>query len=295
MAMRSAALMEKLRSDVPLQYSFAPAGKLVLLSGAAQLEAARRGSEFKKEHGCETQVLGMVQACEIEPALAAMRSEYVGAIYSKHDHVADANVFSKDMRFWLESNSSVSFLFGDVIRKIVATRGKLQSIELASGLIEVDAAVACLGVWSPKILRPLGIDPRIYPVRGYSVTLPPGTNAPSVSVTDLGRRLLISRLDGRMRFAGFADFMGFDSRRDRARINQMIDIARSIAPDAAEYDTDNRQEWGGFRPMTPDGRPRVGPTPIEGLFLNTGHGTLGWTLTCATGHDVAGHVNRFLS
>lgn len=295
LAMRSARLMDSLRSDVPLRFSFAPAGKLLLLSKSAQLDTARQLSELKKENGCETQVLSMAQAGDIEPALAAMRSQYVGAVYAKDDHVADANEFSKGMHRWLENDRGVSFRFGDPIRNLAIKNQRLQAIELSSGSIEVDAAVACLGVWGAAFLRPLGVDPHVYPVRGYSVTLPLGTNAPSVSVTDLGRRLLFSRLNGQMRLAGFADFLGFDSRRDPARIRQMIEIAQDIAPDAADYDAANRREWGGFRPMTPDGRPRVGSTAVEGLFLNTGHGTLGWTLACATGHDVAGQVDRFLS
>lgn len=294
-AMRSADLMAQLRDAVPIDFAFEAAGKLVMLSSDDQLEAAKRGRDFKHEHGCETQILTIAEASEIEPALAAMDGAYIGAVYSKDDHVGDARAFTENLRVWLDHNADVTFMLGGRIDRIVTENGEFLAVKMRSGTREFDAAIACLGVWSPELLRPLKINQQIYPVRGYSVTLPPGPDAPAVSVTDLGRRLLLSRLDGNMRLAGFADFLGFDTRRDSERIGQMINAARQVAPHAADYDASVRQEWGGFRPMTPDGRPRVGSTPIDGLFLNTGHGTLGWTLACATGHEVASKVSRYFS
>jgi D-amino-acid dehydrogenase len=102
----------------------------------------------------------------------------------------------------------------------------------------------------------------------------------------------LSRLGPVVRIAGFADFVDLETRRDRDRIDALVAIAQRVAPHAADYDASDMARWAGFRPMTPDGRPRVGPTAIEGLFLNTGHGMLGWTLACATGHDVAELVSE---
>jgi len=158
-----------------------------------------------------------------------------------------------------------------------------------------DAVVVCAGAWSDSLLGPLGIKPHVYPVRGYSVTLPAGNAAPSASITVSSRKIVFSRLNGRIRIAGFADFVGFRTDADADRINALQDIAREYAPLAADYDTDERAEWGGFRPMTPNGRPLVGPTGIDGLYLNTGHGMLGWTLACASGHDIAENVTATLN
>lgn len=295
LALKSARLMEQLRQDVPLQFSFAASGKLILLDHTGQLEAAKSICELKREHGCETTLVSMSQACEIEPSLSAMQGAYAGAIHSKGDHAADSNEFTRSLKKWLEDNGGVSFLLGEQVDKLRIDGGRLRAIELRSDSLDVDAAVVCLGAWSPALLRPIGIDPQIYPVRGYSVTLPVGPSAPVVSVTDLSRRILFSRLSGNLRITGFADFHSFDTRRDHQRIDQMVDMARRIAPHAALYDARSRNGWGGFRPMTPDGRPRVGPTSVDGLFLNTGHGALGWTLACATGRDAADHVARYLS
>ncbi len=158
--------------------------------------------------------------------------------------------------------------------------------------VEADAVVVCLGAWSQAFLRDAGINPRIMPVRGYSITLPPGLSAPHVSVTALKYKMVYSRLDGATRIAGFADFTGFDSGADEARIRLLSETARRFAPGAADYDAPEAKSWGGFRPMTPDGRPLVGATQVPGLYVNVGHGMLGWTLACATGHDAAQAVAK---
>lgn len=136
----------------------------------------------------------------------------------------------------------------------------------------------------------MSVNQRVYPVRGYSVTMPPGQKSPYVSITVLRRRIVFSRLNGRTRIAGFADFMGFNTAADKKRIAALVDIAEACAPLAAEYSASDQNHWGGFRPITPDRRPRVGPYGIDGLYLNTGHGMLGWTLACASGHDVADSI-----
>ena len=124
-------------------------------------------------------------------------------------------------------------------------------------------------------------------MRGYSLTLPPGEKPISTSVTDLGSKMVFSRLGETIRIAGFADFVGYRTGKDNERTQTLFNKARKIAPAMANYDADSAFEWGGFRPMTVDSQPLVGPSTIEGLLLNTGHGSLGWTLACATGHDVA--------
>ena len=124
-------------------------------------------------------------------------------------------------------------------------------------------------------------------MRGYSVTLPPGESAPDVSITVLSKKIVFSRINGSIRIAGFADFLGFRTEDDGERIATLVEVARDYAPLAAHYDCDEQAQWGGFRPMTPNGQPRVEKTPVGGLYLNTGHGMLGWTLACASGHDIA--------
>ena len=187
----------------------------------------------------------------------------------------------------------VTFLLGTSAQSVQVDRGRATGINCAgkhNGMINGDSFVVCLGAWSDTLLRPLGIRSRIFPVRGYSVTLPVGRYAPSASLTTLTNRFVFSRLDTGMRSAGFTDFDDFRTARDEKRIETLVSAARRLAPDFAEYDAREQHRWGGFRPMTASGLPIVGSTALAGLYLNIGHGMLGWTLACATAKLVADEI-----
>ncbi len=291
-AMRSELLMRKLREKLPFDFSHREAGKLVLLNSAAEIDAARVNAALKSGQGCETEVLEPEAALEIEPALSVMTGNFAGAVYSSNDSVADSYAFTVGLKELLEKTGRVTFRLGARVKRLRKQGHKLRSVELEGGELAADAVVVCTGAWSGQLLRPVGVDPHIYPVRGYSVTLPPGAAAPDVSITVLHKKIVFSRINGNLRIAGFADFNGFRTDDDSKRIAALMEVARDWAPLAADYDAENRDQWGGFRPMTPDGRPCVGPSGIDGLYLNTGHGMLGWTLACASGYDVAMSVTH---
>lgn len=286
-ALRSEKLMQELRDELGLEFSHRTAGKLVLLDSEADAEAARHTAALKEEHGCRTEVVSAQAATEIEPALSDMQQDFVAAVYSEQDSVADSWAFCKGLKQVLSETGRVSFRLGASVRRLVRDGSRITAIELDDGQLSADAFVVCTGAWSGELLRPLGVDPHIYPVRGYSVTLPPGPSAPEVSVTILKRKIVFSRINGRVRIAGFADFLGFSKKDDDDRIATLLEVAEDCAPLAADYEAAEPEAWGGFRPMTPDGRPRVERSDLDGLYLNTGHGMLGWTLACASGHDVA--------
>jgi D-amino-acid dehydrogenase len=187
----------------------------------------------------------------------------------------------------LERSGKAEFRLGENVRRLVEEGNRLKCVELDEGELAADAVVVCSGAWSGNLLKSVNIDPHIYPVRGYSVTLPAGSAAPAMSITVLHKKTVLSRINGNLRVSGFADFLGFNNSADARRTSELLKVAREIAPLAADYGADRQQHWGGFRPMTPNGRPLVGPSRIDGLFLNTGHGMLGWTLACASSHDVA--------
>lgn len=290
-ALRSSVLFQQLRRIVPGDYSYRPAGKLVLLTGKRSLAAAEASRALKAELGCETEVLTMAQATQLEPALATMRHGYSGAVFSRGDEVADARAFTSALAGKLAEEGAVRFEFDTRVGRIDAPRGTLRSLLTSGGAIDADAVVVCAGVWSGELLRPLGIDAGLYPVRGYSVTLPHAAGTPSVSVTDADRRFVISRLSHGVRIAGFADLLGFDDSRDETRIRTLLETARAAAPEAADYDAETVNPWAGYRPMTPDNLPRIGRTKIDGVYLNVGHGMLGWTLACASGETIADAVS----
>jgi D-amino-acid dehydrogenase len=291
LAMRSADLMEQLMQAVPLEFDFARAGKLVLLSRPDEAARAQNSVLLKREHGCVTEVLTRREALEVEPALSGMRSDFVAATYAINDHVADARKFTRGLADWLQREASVDFRLGETAARLVVEDNHVRKVLTDRNEYIANAVVVCLGTGSTRLLEPHGIDPAICPVRGYSITLPRGAQAPSASISDLKHRIVLSRLGPSIRIAGFADFVGYGTRHDEARLDNLVATARRVAPLAADYDAEEMQRWGGLRPMTPDGRPRVGRTRVGGLFLNTGHGMLGFTLACATGEAVTEQVS----
>ena len=286
-ALRSAELMTELRELLPFDFWHRKAGKLVLLSSDAEVEAARTTLELKRSHGCDTCLLSRPEALAVEPALERVSEDIAGAIYAKSDEVADSQKFTTGLKDWLEATGNVKFRLSSNARKLIARNGRTQAVVVDDDTLEADAFVVCMGAWSHELLRTVGINPHVFPVRGYSITLPPGEAAPSVSMTALRHRMVYSRLNGHVRIAGFADFRGFDTSADDERTRLLLDLARRYAPLAADYDAEDTKPWGGFRPMTPNGQPRVGQTRSKRLFVNTGHGMLGWTLACATAFDAA--------
>ncbi len=293
-ALRSSALLAELRKHVPLEFSFRKAGKLVLLNTPSEVKAAENICTVKQQHGCNVQVISLAQASAIEPALPHLNSRCIAAVYSEDDEVGDALAFTSQLSQWLITNHDVEFCFNTAVDRIGVENGKLIEVETNNGVFKPDAVVVCLGAWSNRFLKPLGVRTNIYPVRGYSVTLPPGNKPNTVSISDLDNKMVYSQLGDGIRIAGFADLIGFRTTRDSDRIRILLDTARNFAPNIANYDESFIDEWGGFRPMTPNSRPIVGPTTTEGLYLNTGHGMLGWTLACATGNDIAASVKTQL-
>ena len=291
-AMRSAELMSALREELPFNFWHRTAGKLVLLSNQAELDGATGNMKLKQSHGCDTRILSRREVFEVEPALEHVSEDIVGAVYSKSDEVADSQKFVGELQSLLETKGSVRFRLSSRARKLHVRKGRAYGVDVDGDTLEADAFVVCTGAWSPELLRTAGVNPHVYPVRGYSLTLPPGEAAPTVSVTALKHRMVYSRLNGFVRIAGFADFRGFDTSADDERAQLLLRLAQSYAPAAADYDANDPKVWGGFRPMTPSGQPQVGPTRIDGLYVNTGHGMLGWTLACSTAYDAAQAVAK---
>lgn len=261
-----------------------------MLDGQAALANTKNSCARKHSLGCDARVVPFEQAIEIEPALQYLSKHYTGAVYSESDEVGNSLAFTTGLGQWLTSNRDVEFQLNTMVRKIVTMNGKLAAVETDQGALETDALVVCLGAWSSSLLDPLGIKTNIYPVRGYSVTLPCIDTSNSVSITDLASKTVFSRLGDQVRIAGFADFVGYSTKKDPQRVQQLLETAQKTAPVIADFSTNSRSEWGGFRPMTPNSQPLIGASSIEGIHLNTGHGMLGWTLACVSGQTVASGI-----
>jgi len=291
-AMRSAELMADFKQRVSIEFSHRPAGKLILITDKNELRSAENSCALKRANGCDTHILTRQEAISIEPAVEELNEDFIATVYSETDNVADARQFTMSLREHLESSQQAVFRFNATVHAIQTEQNRFKGIILDKDCVVADAIILCTGVQSAGLLRPLGIRLPIYPVRGYSVTLPTSRGSPSVSITALRRRFVISRLGDRMRIAGFADFVGASKEADQVRIRELLQLARHIAPGAADFDATDHQPWAGNRPMTPNGRPFVGASDIKGLYLNAGHGMLGWTLAHACAADVAAAVVR---
>jgi len=284
-ALRSAQLLAELRATTNIEFGLRSAGKLVILSDAEDVRTAEASTRLKSRYGSEAVVISRDEAVRLEPTIAAVSDPVLAAIYSQHDEAADSRTFALALRHWLEQTAGATFRMNTTVGRLIRQKDRAVGVTLDGVVETADAICVCMGAWSNPILRSAGFNPKIYPVRGYSVTVPPGPAAPSMSITALKHRMVYSRINGSIRIAGFADFRGFSRSADQRRTQDLLELAQKFAPDAADYGAPDANRWGGFRPMTPDGRPRVGPTPVPGLFMNTGHGTLGWTLACASSFD----------
>jgi D-amino-acid dehydrogenase len=286
LALRSKQLIDELRTKVPGDFAYRSAGKIILLRTEKERANAFATSELKAELGVVTKVISVNEAIDIEPAIQHMTGDYIGAIYSPGDDVGDAHAFSVAVAAFLHGKPNCQFQLSTSINQIVTSRGRVCAVATDRGSIEADNVVVCLGSWSAAALKPLGVDAGILPARGYSLTLPPGKHSAMVSITDVGKRFVLSRIGNRVRIAGFADFVGFRTTKDPQRTARLLKVAGDIAPAAADYSSAHKMAWGGLRPLTANGRPRIGPTAISGLYLNTGHGSLGWTLACASAEEL---------
>jgi len=290
LAVRSKQLLQELRLTLDADFGFRDAGKLILLRSEKERRDAQQRGQLKSDLGVTTRVVDLDEAISIEPGIARMTGPYVAAIHSRGDDIGDPHTFTTALAAQLQSRPGCEIRMSTQVQGILTERNRVRAVVTDNGNLDVDSTVVCMGAWSPQILRPIGIDSGIVPARGYSVTLKPGRHAASVSVTDFGKRFVISRIGELVRIAGFADFVGHNTKRDPQRITRLLQVARNTAPEAANYESLPNHAWGGFRPLTADGLPRIGPTTIGGLYLNTGHGSLGWTLACASAEKVVAAI-----
>jgi len=278
----SRTLMHDLvREEPALDFDFEHSGKLVLHRDAEALESAVGQLEFQRSLGCEQVALTAAECVALEPALAGVRSEIAGGIYTNSEDTADCYRFCKGLETLLRARG-VQFAMNTAIDALRLSRGG--HVEAASGgaTLEANHIVVATGAGATRLLKPLGIDVPVYPLKGYSLTyeLGPQSIAPKLSVTDFARKVVYARLGERLRVAGMADLDGYSLTPDPSRLATLRAEAAALFPKAAA-DPAGAAEWTGLRPATPRGTPIIGPTPYRNLWLNIGHGALGFTL--ATG------------
>ncbi|KQU86864.1 amino acid dehydrogenase [Variovorax sp. Root318D1] len=290
--------LQQLRADTGLQYDQRTQGILHFYTTQKEFDGALAPAEQMRALGCERQVISADEAVKIEPALAHIRPQLAGATYTAEDESGDANRFAREL-VALARAAGVKFLMSHTITALREAGGRIDHVEATDNegrfqRIRGDAFVLAMGSLSPIVAAPLGLRLPIYPAKGYSVTLPvkDASKAHQVSLTDDEYKLVFSRYTSpggegsdRLRIAGTAELNGYDRDLNRVRCEAIVRRVEELFPGAG--DTAQAQFWTGLRPATPSNVPLIGKTKLPNLYLNTGHGTLGWTHACGSGKSIA--------
>ncbi len=290
LALYSRECLKALRAATGIAYDDLQRGILHFYTDRADFDHDLAGSALIRAHGGDQVVKTADECVAIEPALGHVRPRLVGGIYSASDESGDAWLFTEALARRAEGRG-VGFRWNVTLEALEAAAGRIVAAHGrdAAGeplTIEADAYVVALGSYSPLLLRPLGVRLPVYPVKGYSATLRiTGPAAPTVSLTDLAWKIVISRLGDRLRVAGTAELAGYDTAPNPVRNGALVARARDLFPDALA--SEGVETWAGLRPATPSNVPLVGRTRWSNLFLDTGHGTLGWTMACGSGRALA--------
>ncbi|CAN7621480.1 D-amino acid dehydrogenase [Acidovorax sp. LjRoot194] len=295
----SRSVLQQLRAATGLQYDQRTQGILHFYTNAKEFDGALAPAEQMRALGCERQVISADEAVRIEPALAHIRPQLAGATFTAEDESGDANQFTRALAALCEA-AGVQFRLGHHITALREAGGRIDHVEVTTPegrfeRVQGDAFVLAMGSFSPLLAQPLGIRLPIYPAKGYSVTMPvkDAAKAHQVSLTDDEFKLVFSRYTSaqgdRLRIAGTAELNGYDRHLNPVRCDAIVRRVEQLFPGAG--DASQAQFWTGLRPATPSNVPLIGKTKLANLFLNTGHGTLGWTHACGSGQALADIVS----
>jgi len=276
-----------LRAETGIRYDQQTRGILRIYQERRALDEAIAAAELERAHGIDLRALSAAQCVELEPALSECAATLAGGVLAPADESGDAHAFAQALAA-LCAGRGVHFRYASPIQRIETDGARVMRVHLAQGeALAADAYVVALGSYSPLLLRPLGISIPVYPLKGYSITLPlePGDVAPRISLSDGAHKLVMSRLGERLRVAGTAELTGYDTAVNEVRCRAIVRRTFELFPRAGR--PEQAQFWAGLRPATPGGVPCIGRTRYANLYLNTGHGTLGWTMACGSGAAIA--------
>ena len=278
--------LRDLRRDIGIQYDERSQGTLQLFRYQAQLDGTAEDIAVLKQYGVPFEVLSREGCIAVEPALAGVKEKFVGGLRLPQDETGDCHMFTQALAKHAQA-LGVRFMFNTSIDRIVAEGARVSGVATSAGLLQADAYVLALGSWSSRLAAPLGISLPVYPVKGYSITVPikDASGAPESTVMDESYKVAITRLGDRIRVGGTAEISGYSDKLYDARRATLDHSLTDLFPRGG--DLTKATFWSGLRPMTPDGPPVIGRTHYANLHLNTGHGTLGWTMSCGSGRVLA--------
>jgi len=286
----SKACLVALREETGIAYDHGTGGVLQIFRTQEEIDGGARAAKVLTSFSIPHRIVDRGEATQIEPSLSTSTVPIAGALHLPADETGDCHLFSEAL-VELSRRRGVSFMFDTDVERLIVDGGQLDGVVTSRGTLRADATVIALGSEAALLLRPAGIDLPIYPVKGYVATFPIDHDdmAPRSCVMDEHSKVMITRLGNRLRAAGVAEIAGYDRAIDPQQCKAVESVARDLFPAA---NADGRAEyWACLRPMTPDGPPYLGPTPIGGLFLNLGQGSNGWTQACGCGQIVADLVS----
>ena len=290
LAIYSRARLQALRRETGIDYDHLAKGILQIHTDEKEFAAIGARVRTLLSHGLAISVRTPAEAITIEPALRDSRLGIVGATYAADDESGDAYLFCQRLAE-RAARQGVSFGYNVEAERLLKVGNSINGVAVRAGgrkeVLTADAYVVSLGSYTPFLLSPVGISAPVYPVKGYSITVPvkDSATAPSVCITDENGKIAISRLGERLRMAGTAEVSGYDSSVSEARCAGIASRVGQLFPNAVDFH--HPKKWAGLRPTTPSNVPLIGRTRYSNLYLNTGHGTLGWTLACGSAAAVA--------
>jgi len=282
--------LKALRAETGIVYDDRAQGTLQLFRTQKQLDGIGGDVDVLKQYGVPFEVLDRDGFVKAEPALALTKDKFVGALRLPNDETGDCFKFTNRLAE-MATALGVKFRFGVPIEGIEKAGGRITGVRTAAGTLTADRYVLALGSYSPQMLAPLGIRIPVYPVKGYSITVPitDAASAPVSTIMDETHKVAVTRLGDRIRVGGTAELAGYSLALREPRRDTLEHVVTDLFPRGG--DVSKATFWCGLRPMTPDGTPIVGPTPIDNLLVATGHGTLGWTMAAGTGRVIADLVS----
>ena len=281
----SRACLQQLRADTGIEYEQRTGGTLQLFRTQAQVNAVHRDIEVLRECNVPYELLTRDQLVRVEPALAQAGERLCGGLRLPNDETGDCHMFTKNLAN-IASGLGVNFRFGEAVDGLISEVGRVTGVRVAGREFRADRYVLAFGSYSRVALASLGINLPVYPVKGYSLTVPliDPALAPQSTVLDETYKIAVTRFDNRIRVGGMAELGGYDLRLNLHRRATLEMVVNDLFPGG---DVSHATFWTGLRPMTPDSTPIIGATNMYNLFLNTGHGTLGWTMACGSGKLIA--------
>ncbi len=287
LAQYSIDMLAELRLTTNIDFDVSDQGIVYASRSASELQKLSQHFNFLGERGLELELLDRDALHQKMPLLQSDSQVYAGAVFSPNCKTGDSSKFTRELAQWCIKNSQCKFIWGAEVESIVRKNNKISSILTAKGEFKADAHVLAAGAHSSVLAQPLGIKLPIYPIKGFSITAPLiNPDIPSMpGFDDTDKLVALSVLGDRLRIVSSAVFDGFDTSHRQQDFKAILRLAKEILPDAADYN--DVKYWAGLRPMTPRSLPILGASPIQNLYLNVGHGNLGWTLSCGTGKIIA--------